>query len=119
MKTAGELINYLPKYAHKDTGFRDSSFEPWAVRHMTATLRPKSFENPIVHLLKGWLLYADEHHRAYESSVGEDGVLGPEWEAIGQALLGLLNGSLGNLDGGTLDHIIREALKQNDFNPDK
>jgi len=120
MKTASELLSYTPNYARKN-----GNLDKWAVRHITALMAPSHraatgqlLEKPLVLMLKGWLEYADAHYLAYKSPIGEDGVLGAEWEVVGKALLGLLNGDLGHLDGGTLDHIIRQALEQNGFNPD-
>jgi 5-methylcytosine-specific restriction endonuclease McrA len=43
--------------------------------------------------------------------IGSDGVLGVAWAKIGHQLLTLLCGDLGRLDGGTLDHIIRQAFE--------
>jgi hypothetical protein len=66
-------------------------------------------------MLEGWAKYADTHRDRFESSIGEDGPLGPEWETIGRAFLALLNGELGGWDGGSLDHNIRERLKAEGF----
>ena len=63
--------------------------------------------------------YADAHQARYESPIGQDGVLGPQWEVIGTALLELLNGDLGALDGGTLDGLLRDMLHAEGFDPDK
>ncbi len=73
----------------------------------------RRFEFAMVTMLDGWLGYADIYKDQYDSLIGDDGVLGPEWESIGQALLGMLNGALGRLDGGTLDGAIRKALADN------
>jgi hypothetical protein len=78
----------------------------WQDRHDAAIDAPKGFEVPIVAMLKGWALYAERHKAEYDSLIGDDGVLGSEWAEIGKALLGLLNGQLGRLDGGTLDGYI-------------
>jgi hypothetical protein len=79
--------------------------------------KPK-LESGIAMMLHGWVAYADAHKAAYESGIGEDGVLGPEWRDIGLSLLGLLNGDLGRLDGGALDAAIRGSLEAEGFNPD-
>lgn len=71
----------------------------------------RPFETMLVSALFAWALYADDHRARYESPIGEDGVLGPKWRAIGLALRGLLNGELGRLDGGTLDAFILDTLK--------
>lgn len=83
----------------------------WQDRHDAAMLAPRpGFEAAIVGMLNGWHLYAGTHQFRFESPIGDDGVLGPEWQAIGQALLGLLNGNTGRLDCGTLDAFIRDTL---------
>lgn len=86
----------------------------WQDRHNTAMLNPQGAETPIVTMIGGWILYARRHLAQYQSTIGEDGVLGPEWEAIGDALRGLLNGELGRLDAGTLDHRILQVMRDND-----
>lgn len=100
-------LYWLPKSAaHDNTG--------WSLRHFEAVLTPSClFERAIVGMLGGWLLYADAHYKAYSTPIGDDGVLGLEWAAIGAGLLGLLNGHLGRLDGGTLDSILRDTLQAN------
>jgi hypothetical protein len=90
----------------------------WHGRHMTAITAPVGHERPIVNLIKAWTDYADQHAHRFESGIGKDYVLGAEWEVIGSALLGLLNGELGRLDGGTLDGFIRNTLKAEGFDPD-
>lgn len=64
-------------------------------------------------MISGWSGYAKAHHKAFASRIGDDYVLGPEWEAIGQALLGLLNGETGEMNCGNTDGAIRWALKEN------
>jgi hypothetical protein len=87
--------------------------EPWVLRHKKAIELPQGPERPIVRLLEAWLLYAEQHQERYESKIGDDGVLGKAWEAIGVALRGLLNGECGRLDCGTLDSIILDSMKEN------
>lgn len=83
----------------------------WRYLHERAlTHQPDAHERAIVKLLQGWIGYAKAHMDRYEGRVGDDGVLGPEWEAIGRAVLGLLNGQTGRLDCGTLDAIVRATL---------
>jgi hypothetical protein len=89
----------------------------WSRRHFDAVVLPADlFERALVGMLGGWLLYADAHQRAYASSIGDDAVLGQEWAVIGAGLLGLLNGHLGRLDGGTLDNVLRDTLHANGIN---
>ena len=88
----------------------------WQGRHADAIMNPGTHEAGIVNLLRGWLQYADRHSIRYESGIGEDFVLGDDWKNIGQSLLGLLNGELGRLDGGSMDSLIRNTLKAEGFN---
>ena len=91
----------------------------WVSRHMKAVGMPTNSEGPLISMLRGWLNYADRHYLAYESTIGEDGVLGPEWAKIGASLRELLNGELGRLDGGTLDGVLYDTLKAEGFDPDQ
>ncbi len=90
----------------------------WKNRHLSAINRPHAFEKPVVGMLRSWLQYAEMHQQRYESNVGRDGVLGPEWAAIGAAIRGLLNGECGRLDCDTLDTIISDTLIAEGFDPD-
>lgn len=96
--------------------------EPWAVRHGRALLDGPGgvypFESSLLGMLIGWQNYAEDHRREYSSRIGDDGVLGPCWEEIGKSLIGLLNGRLGRLDGGTVDGFIRDCLTENGFDGD-
>jgi len=83
----------------------------WKKRHLDAIGSPQFGEYPYVTLLKGWLAYADVHKARFESEIGEDYVLGPQWEAIGDSLRGVLNGETGRLDCGTLDGLILGVMK--------
>jgi hypothetical protein len=91
----------------------------WQGEHAKALHIPRGAEIPFVSLLNGWLEYADSHSRRFETGIGEDYVLGPQWAAIGSALLSLLNGELGRLDGGSLDSLIRDTLAAEGFDADK
>jgi len=64
------------------------------------------FEAALVPLIVGAARYADAHAERYESVIGDDGVLGPNFRDILIGIRGLLNGQLGRLDGGTLDHML-------------
>lgn len=72
-------------------------------------------EIAVVMMLKGWAVYAEAHRKAFDSPIGEDYVLGPEWRAVGLGIRGLLNGVTGRLDCGTLDAFILDTLKENGF----
>jgi len=92
----------------------------WGQRHFRGWTRGfngkgENHESAIVRMVHSWAMYADAHAIRFESSIGEDYVLGPEWEAIGKGLLGLLNGETGELDCGTVDGMIRDILKANGF----
>ena len=95
-----------------------AGIESWKLRHANAWLNPKDAETPIVTMIKGWLAYADHHQAAYESTIGDDYVLGDEWATIGFALRGLLNGDLGRLDGGSLDSLLCNNLTTEGWNCD-
>lgn len=88
-----------------------------ALRYTTVTARP-ALERAMALMLAGWAMYADAHADEYESGIGEDGVLGPDWEAIGKALRGLLNGHLGRLDAGAIDSALLGSLQAEGFKED-
>jgi hypothetical protein len=102
----------------------------WKLRHLQAMAEPfgtmqgnqragvNGLERALVIMLRGWLEYAESYKARFESEIGDDYVLGNEWFAIGVAMLSLLNGDLGRLDGGTLDAIIRDNLTEQGFDCD-
>lgn len=90
----------LTKVATKSTGANN-----WGALH-----RRKWGESHIGAMVTAWAAYADTHFYRYESRIGDDGVLGDPWASIGKAILELLNGELGGLDGGTVDALIRDIL---------
>lgn len=81
--------------------------QQWAQQHALAMMAPVGAEAPIVHLLLSWVRYAESHEKLYGAKIGRDGVLGKAWCEIGRQIITLLNGSLGRLDGGTLDAGVR------------
>lgn len=95
----------------------------WKERHNDAvyfslpvnrTAPPRIFETSVVRMLEAWAFYADNHRVRYSTPIGDDGVLGPEWQAIGLGIRGLLNGDVGpRLDCGTLDGFILDTLAAN------
>lgn len=88
----------------------------WQDRHDAAVNgsgKHLAFETAVVSMITGWSEYAEHHRAQYELNIGDDGVLGPEWEAIGDSLRGLLNGETGRLDCGTLDGFILDTMKEN------
>jgi hypothetical protein len=96
-----------------------TSSNGWKERHREAVLCPHwDYERALVQMLSGWLRYADAVQNRWESGIGQDGVLGPSWAEIGSGLRGLLNGELGRLDGGTLDALLVNTLREEEFDPD-
>jgi len=85
----------------------------WKERHRAAITFLSGHERPMVSMLRGWYDYAIQHRVRYESPIGNDGVLGPEWEAIGDALRALLNGDCGRLDSGTVDAFLLNTMHDN------
>ena len=85
----------------------------WKARHQSA-LHSQPHQH-IVLMLRGWCSYADRHRKRFESSIGEDYVLGPDWARLGKALHGLLNGDTGDLDCGTLSTIIHDNIAEAGF----
>ena len=84
----------------------------WADRHLEAFETPRAgFESALVHLVKGLREYAQAHLDAYDSPIGEDYVIGDEWENIAHGIHGLLTGEHGRLDGGSLSLAIMQELK--------
>lgn len=90
----------------------------WKDRHYSAILNPKGFEKPIANMLTAWIDYAVAHQDCYGSEIGDDPVLGEQWEIIGRALNRLLNGDTGNIDCGSVNHIILTNLAAQGWNPD-
>lgn len=84
----------------------------WPQRHLEAWDAPRGPEVPLKMLIVAWAAYAEAHQERFTASVGDDGVLGPEWVQIGKSLLELLNGDLGRFDGSTLDAEIREIARR-------
>lgn len=85
-------------------------------RHERAMAAPRvGFERAVCLILQGFEQYRSAHAAAYESGIGDDGVLGEEWAAIGVALHGLLNGETGRLHCSTLSARIHDALRAEGF----
>jgi hypothetical protein len=74
-----------------------------------------AFEEALCYMLHSLAAYAGAHVRQYGSPIAEDGVLGVAWRESLAGLRQLLNGELGQLDGGTLDHAILELYKAAGF----
>lgn len=106
-----------PAFTRGDGGRMPNTFG-WQDRHMAALRAPMEVESAVSDLIVGWAQYADRHRARYESGIGEDGVLGPAWAAIGASIRALLNGETGRLDCGTLDGFICDTLTAEGFDPD-
>ncbi len=101
---------------------KDFQGNKWGQRHAKVWARGREMGfsvmergTPIVMMIEAWARYADQHAGRYESGIGDDGFLGPEWEQIGKSILALLNGECGDLDCGTVDALIRDMLKAEGF----
>ena len=102
-------------------GFRNvqGQIADWMLRHRDAIEKPRNgFELAMLHLVEGWLRYADAYGERFESGIGEDYVLGVFWSQIGASLRGLLNGDCGRFDCGTLDGLLSDTLRAEGFDPD-
>ncbi len=82
----------------------------WKDRHGDAVQYPRTpHERALVNMLRGWQQYASASEASLEWRIGDDCVLGPEWLAIGKAIKGLLDGEIGQLDGGTVWSYLHET----------
>jgi len=90
----------------------------WRERHAAALAYPTKHEKAILGLLRGWLVYADEHKERFEGEIGEDYFLGPAWAVIGGNIRTLLNGETGRLDCGTLDGVLCDTLTNQNYSPE-
>ncbi len=86
----------------------------WADRHQAALAQPRGNERTIVRLMQALAFYKGSGG----VPVGEDYVLGPAWVKIASGLLDLLNGDIGRLDGGLVDHAVRQMASDRGFTDD-
>ena len=98
------------------TGF-DSSNTGWKSRHNSERLKLSLSDYCDIGLCIGkmiydWARYAEAHQSRYNSLIGDDYVLGPAWQKIGESLRELLNGEIGSFDAGSLDRNIRTFAAQ-------
>lgn len=98
---------------------RTTDMNKWRDNHLRAILAPSGPERPLVRMLHGWYEYAQVHQDRFQSKIGEDYVLGPQWEAIGDALRTLLNGECGRLDCGTVDAFLLNTMGENGVDVDQ
>lgn len=59
--------------------------------------------------------YADQYHEKFESKLGEDSVLERHFRNVGLALLGMLDGPIGELDRIWMEHIITNISLSHDI----
>lgn len=72
--------------------------------------------SPIGSIINGLAKYADDYSKRYPDSIlAETYVLGDYWITALKAVRGLLNGELGQLDGGFCDEIILQLAFKNGF----
>jgi len=58
--------------------------------------------------------YADQYYEKFESKLGEDSLLEEHFRSIGSALLGMLDGPIGELDRVWMEHIITNISLSHD-----
>lgn len=92
---------------------KDFQGNAWGARHFEAWRDGDQAE--FRGLIEGLAIYADSYEKRFLSKIGTDGVLGDGWLDILKGIRVLLNGELGNLDGGTLDEILVTLLENNGF----
>ena len=109
-------MSYVSRFA--SPAFTTPDMAGWQTRHRMAIVHPINQEGPMAGMIHSWLDYADRHKARFESGIGDDYVLGPQWAKIGAALLQMLNGDCGRFDCGTLDALIRGVLKDEGFATD-
>ena len=112
------FMNSLRKAERMDNG------TGWSMRHRQAWDKigapPSSHgsymqEQAIISLIKAAAQYAQANSNE-DYKIGEDHVLGRYWSEILQGIRGLLNGSCGRLDCGTLDGLLLDMAER--FNLD-
>ena len=91
----------------------------WKDEHNKALSMPTGPEASFLYMMQWWEVYAVDHKKRFGSPIGADYVLGAEWERIGDALRGLLNGELGRLDCGLLDASLLETMRSNEVDCDE
>lgn len=74
----------------------------------------RMFEIAITQMIEGWKLYADAHKSAYDSEIGEDSVIGEEWQDLGMKIRSLVGlGERGKLDGRDTVRLINKIAYRN------
>lgn len=83
----------------------------WDKRHRNAW----RIKAPIAGMLISLADYADAHQARFESSIGEDYILGDAWRDALRAVSTMLNGELHGLDGGTCSSMICAMFERAGF----
>ena len=76
---------------------------------------PDATEKPIVNLVQFLKDFRENHENGSDVKLSDDSYTGPAWLDILKASRTLLSTELGRLDGGILDTIILEELKEAGF----
>jgi len=87
----------------------------WSHKHALACCSPAPCEKPIVGFRDALHDYAEQYAEAYETPIGDDGVLGPAFLRMAKAFVCLLDGETGRLDCGTLWGETDSMLKRHGF----
>ena len=75
----------------------------------------------LIRMIDAWEAYAEAHKADDDQDlggIGNDGYVGPLWQEIGKALIGLLSGEIGRLDAGTMDKVIRQVFQDHGLDED-
>lgn len=82
--------------------------------HLSALSSPQhGHERAIVVLLGGWYEFAQAHSERHNALIGRHTVLGPEWQAVGLGLRGMLRGEeCGRLERPLLQLWIMEMMRK-------
>lgn len=73
----------------------------------------RMYEIAFAQMINGLKLYAQAHKlETGGHDIGDDYVLGEEWEQIARGIIGLLNGETGKLDPGEVDRTIRKFAER-------
>ena len=86
--------------------------EAWKQNHIKAMVEPVRFEIPISSMLRAIQDYAALYRERFESTIGNDGVLGEGLKDMIQGLRVLLNGDCGRIDCGTIDSKLCELAER-------
>ncbi len=90
----------------------------WLTRHNDHRDRPADpLERGLCATLDGLREIASAHVSRYESSIGDDYVLGEAWSDMWRGLRAMLNGEIGQLDGGEMDRELCELWESAGFDP--